>query len=178
MAAVYPEYLSDMDVIFCPSDAEHEEEQFLAEPNGAWLFETAPGSGVFNLSVDRMDGDPRNGQWNELPTNPLYCETSDISYTYLGYVVNDAAWAIPPTAVSTGGQTTLMGGFFEHVAFGPSNQPSINDTLRARDDGTLLQPGHVRTLRSGHHPLTDDVFDLACLHALALRSAHDASDNV
>jgi len=133
MAAVYPEYLSDMNVIFCPSDAEHTSEKFLADPDGAWLFETVPGSGVFNLSIDRMDGDPRNGEWNELTTNPLYCETSDISYTYLGYAVNDTAWAIPPTAVSTGGQTTLMGGFFEHVAFGPSQQPSIDATLQARE---------------------------------------------
>ncbi|MBI1319552.1 MAG: DUF1559 domain-containing protein [Candidatus Hydrogenedens sp.] len=133
MAALYPEYLSDANVLFCPSDAEQTPEKYLTEPDGEWLFETAPGSGIFVLAIERMDGDPRTGKWNEISSNPLFSDTSDISYSYLGYAVRDAAWAIPPTAVSTGGQTTLMGGFFNHVAFEPNNAGSIEDILRNRE---------------------------------------------
>ena len=64
---LYPEYLSDMNIYFCPSDATSDPEEFLECPGGTWC--TGP------------DG----------TLNPI--EFDDRSYVYYGYAAEDCyAW--------------------------------------------------------------------------------------
>jgi len=127
MESLYPEYLTDLNVIFCPSDAEDAAADYLDDPNGLWYFD--PGSGNARISVDRLDGDPSGNpqEWNELAGSPLNTDTADISYTYLGYMVKDNSWCVPPSASNFGGETTLMGGLFNHIAFQPNQQGGTLD---------------------------------------------------
>ena len=80
---VYPEYLTDLLVLFCPSDVQSSG-YYLDDPGGVWL---AP-DGTINL--DNIDG-------VELPDTPTTytppavgetAETCDVSYVYL-------SWAVP-----------------------------------------------------------------------------------
>jgi len=72
--AIYPEYLSDMNIYFCPSDAQSDPDSFLECPNGTWCVSQC-GAGHF------MQGqlDPE--------------EFDDRSYWYIGWMVeNDAVY--------------------------------------------------------------------------------------
>ena len=56
MRSTYPEYLTDPKIIFCPSDPKPADQ--LLKPGGD--FADASGK----LLIDRMDGDPRWGNYN------------------------------------------------------------------------------------------------------------------
>jgi len=86
MKATYPEYLTDLNVLFCPSDTESPD-TFLGEA-GDWLDVNG------NPVTDAMDGDPRNGLWDSS------IETSDRSYFYLGWAILDNAWLVPVDPIS------------------------------------------------------------------------------
>ena len=79
----YPEYLTDVNSLFCPSDSEDLSGVF--EPGGDF----ADASG--RILVDRMDGDPRNGEY--VPGSDIL--PADRSYVYFGWVVPDNSWLVP-----------------------------------------------------------------------------------
>ena len=81
LSATYPEYLSDLNIIFCPSDATESPPYYLG-PEGVWR---TPGG---SLSPARADGDPRGSGF-------AVVKTSDRSYTYLGWAIRDNSWIIP-----------------------------------------------------------------------------------
>ena len=80
--SVYPEYLTDLNVLFCPSDTESPE-AYLDPPDGLWV----EADGTVNL--DNIEG-------IELPDTPTtytppvsgVAQTADVSYVYL-------SWAVP-----------------------------------------------------------------------------------
>lgn len=82
MRAMYPEYLTDLNVIFCPSDGDDAPDKYLGE-NGDWLDDNG------NVLVERLDGDPR------YPGYLTNGQTSDRSYFYLGWAIHDNAWLVP-----------------------------------------------------------------------------------
>ncbi len=82
MQAVYPEYLTDLNVIFCPSDAGDAANTYLG-PGGSWL----DANGQVMLAA--LDGDPR------LPGYSSSVPTSDRSYFYLGWAIAKNSWLVP-----------------------------------------------------------------------------------
>jgi prepilin-type N-terminal cleavage/methylation domain-containing protein/prepilin-type processing-associated H-X9-DG protein len=87
-AAVYPEYLTDLEVLFCPSDSD--DTDALLSPGGPWV--NAQGQ----VLTERLDGDPRTGIYVPLPPrHPDYTPTSDVSYVYLGWIIYENAWLVP-----------------------------------------------------------------------------------
>lgn len=82
MKAVYPEYLTDLNIIFCPSDTESAN-TFLGQ-GGKWMDPS--GNGVL---VSLLDGDPR------LPGYVAGVDTSDRSYFYLGWAIPYNTWLVP-----------------------------------------------------------------------------------
>ena len=80
MYAVYPEYLSDLNLIFCPSDSERLDT--LLEPGGDWVNDRG------HVVLAQLDGDPRGDFDPDI-------DTSDRSYVYLGWVVRDNSWLVP-----------------------------------------------------------------------------------
>jgi prepilin-type processing-associated H-X9-DG protein len=82
MKATYPEYLTDLSVLFCPSDADDSIKEFL-DDGGSWMDVNG------NVLVSLMDGDPR------LPGYVAGVDTSDRSYFYLGWAIADNTWLVP-----------------------------------------------------------------------------------
>ena len=118
MPTIYPEYLSDLNVILCPSDPNANPADFL-EDNGDWVVETTPGN--WQLSLDKLEGDPRNGLWSRLPGDPLNTDTADLSYNYIGWACESNGWCTPPTAanLSISNPTTFLGAVYSWVVFEP-----------------------------------------------------------
>jgi len=88
MKATYPEYLTDLNVIFCPSDSESLD--LLMAAGGDWV------DGQGNILIDMLDGDPRPGNYVPLPEDdPDQTDTSDVSYMYLGWAIRDNSWLVP-----------------------------------------------------------------------------------
>ncbi len=114
MEETYPEYLTDLNVIFCPSDSEGDPDKFIGT-NGEWLDPFG------NISPELMDGDWSTGLYTPgipaafggpvAPSNT----TSDRSYIYLGYAIKDNAVISPFTDGGTGG----IFGFFITVNISP-----------------------------------------------------------
>ncbi len=99
MRSTYPEYLTDPKIIFCPSDPKPADQ--LLKPGGD--FADASGK----LLIDRMDGDPRWGNYNpEMKILP-----ADRSYAYLGWAVPDNSWLIPVAY----GQGFFLGEYYNRV---------------------------------------------------------------
>ena len=99
MRSTYPEYLTDPKIIFCPSDPEPADR--LLKPGGD--FVDASGK----LLIDRMDGDPRWGNYN--PSMKIL--PADRSYAYLGWAVPDNSWLIPVAY----GQGFFLGEYYNRV---------------------------------------------------------------
>ncbi len=95
MAATYPEYLNDLNVIFCPSDADDQPPRLLGD-GGEWL--DANGGIIISL----LDGDPTGVGYVE------DIDTSDVSYMYLGYAIRDNSWMVPVDWADDG---TVLGKF-------------------------------------------------------------------
>ena len=88
MEAVYPEYLTDLNVIFCPSDSESL--ALLMADGGDWVDANG------NILIDMLDGDPRLGNYVTLPDDdPNHTDTSDRSYFYLGWAIRENSWLVP-----------------------------------------------------------------------------------
>jgi prepilin-type N-terminal cleavage/methylation domain-containing protein/prepilin-type processing-associated H-X9-DG protein len=71
--SIYPEYLTDVNVMICPSDPEG---KTMLDPNanGGWV--DAEG----NLDINPVDGSGK------------FANQGDSSYTYIGYAVKDNSW--------------------------------------------------------------------------------------
>jgi prepilin-type N-terminal cleavage/methylation domain-containing protein/prepilin-type processing-associated H-X9-DG protein len=71
--AIYPEYLSDMNVYFCPSDANDSADEYLECPGSEWCVQNASSPKFNTLDPDEFD---------------------DRSYVYYGWAAeNDVVWA-------------------------------------------------------------------------------------
>lgn len=98
MEAMYPEYLTDLSVIFCPSDTESNTDRFIGQ-GGEWRDPAG------NLATELMDGDWSTGIYTPgIPgVQPASNSTSDRSYIYLGYAIKDNAVISPFTDGGTRG---------------------------------------------------------------------------
>lgn len=99
MEDVYPEYLTDLNIIFCPSDAENL--SALTDDGGGWVDANG------RILIGRLDGDPRTAEYDDGSSGDTV-PTSDRSYIYLGWAVKNNSWIIPAptnpaTALSTPG---------------------------------------------------------------------------
>ncbi|MBI2425495.1 MAG: DUF1559 domain-containing protein [Candidatus Hydrogenedentes bacterium] len=83
-AATYPEYLTDLNVLFCPSDSEGNLGA-LTDAGGDWVDANG------GIVVDMLDGDPRGGIYD--PDGGT--QTSDRSYIYLGWAIPDNSYIVP-----------------------------------------------------------------------------------
>ncbi|NLV42129.1 MAG: DUF1559 domain-containing protein [Candidatus Hydrogenedentes bacterium] len=124
----YPEYLTDLNSLFCPSDPENLKDVF--EPGGDF----ADASG--RILVDRMDGDPRDGEYT--PGSGIL--PADRSYVYFGWVVPENSWLVPVVW----GQGFFLGAYFERVV-----QPWMQaqyDLVEQRNDEdfTFVHAGNTR----------------------------------
>ncbi|MFM1919390.1 MAG: hypothetical protein RLZZ303_1024 [Candidatus Hydrogenedentota bacterium] len=119
--SVYPEYMTDLNIIFCPSDALADTGEFFGE-DGEWMWEETPGNWV--VEVDRIDGDDRRGRWSRIASSGLKSETGDLSYNYLGWAVRDHAWSVPPTWSNSdiSVPTSFLGAVYSWTVFEPRQQ--------------------------------------------------------
>jgi prepilin-type N-terminal cleavage/methylation domain-containing protein/prepilin-type processing-associated H-X9-DG protein len=117
MKATYPEYLSDLNVIFCPSDSESFTD--LTGPDGGWVDANQ------NLVLARLDGDSREPNYPFL-VGTTQVDTSDRSYIYLGWAIRDNSWLIP---VSLGGN--LLGAYAAEIAL-----PYLSNDLETVEERT------------------------------------------
>ena len=101
---VYPEYLTDLNILFCPSDTESVE-AFLDPPDGWWV----EADGTINL--DNIDA-------FELPDTPTTFTPSppgepshgcDVSYVYLSWTIPDNSYLDPIDALIAAYVTKMMG---------------------------------------------------------------------
>ena len=141
MGAVHPEYLSDLGVLFCPSDIESSA-KFLegSVEDGGWLF---PDSGTLNL--DQVDGFGPACMLN--PTGrPL--QTSDRSYIYLGWLITENAWLIP-VADQMGQPASLFLAYLLNLnpAFGGSLDRVDDDLGFTHPGNAKINPGETFTAR-------------------------------
>jgi prepilin-type N-terminal cleavage/methylation domain-containing protein/prepilin-type processing-associated H-X9-DG protein len=129
--ATYPEYLTDLNVIFCPSDTESPT-TYLG-PNGDWLDSNG------NVIVGRLDGEASD------PNYDPNIGTSDVSYIYLGWAIRDNSWLVP-VSVSTG-----ILNFYISVAVAPwltykaSGNPVDGEVVKrlADQDHDVNHPGNA-----------------------------------
>ncbi len=116
MRSMYPEYLTDLNVLFCPSSSQ--DHSVLLQPGGDWVDEDGA------VVLERLDGDPRTGRYDpEMGIRP-----ADRSYVYLGWAVPDNAWLIPVVW----GQGFFLGTYFNLVV-----QPWLQgdyDAVERRND--------------------------------------------
>lgn len=109
--AVYPEYLTDLNVLFCPSDATDSPQLYL-DPGGAWVDAND------NVILDRLVGDTRNGQYSRISGDPQYSQTADVSYVYLGWAIPGNSWLVP-LSLSEG----FVQAYQDYVFANPNNSP-------------------------------------------------------
>lgn len=82
LASTYPEYISDLSLIFCPSDALEPADKFIGQ-NGVWRIEND------TVSIARADGNPMLPGYDSVIT-------SDRCYFYFGWTIPSNGWIIPP----------------------------------------------------------------------------------
>ncbi len=143
MEATYPEYLTDIKIIFCPSDTENNIDKFTGT-GGQWLDV----NGV--LATDKLDGDWTSGVYTpgipnvQAPSN----DTSDRSYIYLGYAIQENAVISPFT---DGGSRGIFA-FFTVVNINPyygayagANIPALEAVKASLEkDHTFAHPGNSK----------------------------------
>lgn len=145
--AVYPEYLTDLNILLCPSDALANADELFGD-EGEWTREEPLGSGNWIVETDRLDGDDRRGYWSRLVGNPLNGETADLSYNYLGWAVKDHSWAVPPRAQNAaidGLPTSILGAVYSWVVFEPRQlpgNPTDNIVINNDRDFTFTHEGN------------------------------------
>jgi prepilin-type N-terminal cleavage/methylation domain-containing protein/prepilin-type processing-associated H-X9-DG protein len=131
MNAIYPEYLTDLNVLFCPSDATDSPGAYLDE-GGAWVDANG------DLIMDRLVGDARNGLYSRVAGDPQYVQTADVSYIYMGWAVPKNSWLVP-LSLSQG----FVGAYQNHVNSDPSNAGGgINFVIANSEDFGFTHPGN------------------------------------
>jgi len=80
LQASYPEYISDLNVLFCPSDVETSEDY--VEAGGQWYNS----SGLLDMAI--ADGDERSSEYTGQAT-------SDRSYIYMGWALPGNEYIVP-----------------------------------------------------------------------------------
>lgn len=98
LAAVYPEYLTDLAVLFCPSDANERPETYIGT-DGDWRDDDGA------LTISRPDGDPRYPGFAPVGT-------SDRSYFYFSWVIPSNASIVPPDPLLDLYVTNIKNPFF------------------------------------------------------------------
>ncbi len=88
--AVYPEYLTDINVIFCPSDSEAPGLYLDTTPGEGWL--NADGTPNINQIEGDVDVSPNSDPYAAAPPG---APPADRSYMYMGYAVAENDWIIP-----------------------------------------------------------------------------------
>lgn len=127
LTLTFPDYLNDLDVIFCPSDARDARDTFIG-PAGIWRVPDG------RLSTARADGDPRFPDF-------AVTATSDRSYFYLGWAIPENAWIIPPDP--------FLDQYIENVFDAFDNTPAAAGLAAAATDsdnaggGPILHPGNA-----------------------------------
>lgn len=84
---MYPEYISDIKVLFCPSDTESATDYLDAPPGEGWR--NADGS----ININQIEGFDAS-----LQSDPFDADkgaSSDRSYIYLGWAIPENDWMIP-----------------------------------------------------------------------------------
>ena len=137
VASMYPEYLTDLNVLVCPSDSEAGI-QFQTEVDRNWVkdslsvppvAESDPQYGEIDLA--KLDG-IRGGS----PLNPVLQGHSDNSYIYLGWLIKDNSMLQPPT--------DLLTAYINALAL--SNPPKNDEDIPFTKDGVEIT---VYRLREG-----------------------------
>ncbi len=126
MQATYPEYLTDLNILFCPSDGDDTPATFLDE-GGDWLDANG------NIVMSLLDGDPTGFGYIE------DIDTSDVSYMYLGYAIRDNSWMVPVDWTNTG---TVLGKFVDlfgsdWMAVSSSGDIAARESLLNNMDGDI-----------------------------------------
>ncbi|NIA16559.1 MAG: hypothetical protein GWP08_21085 [Nitrospiraceae bacterium] len=135
LQATYPEYISDLNIIFCPSDGNNAADDYIGD-GGAWLDPNG------NINLANADGDPR------LPGYDASIGTSDGSYFYLGFAIPDNSWVVP-VDISRG----LLAFYATKIAIYWIGTPDY-ETLEANNDQdhTFSHPGNT-VLAAGDYDL-------------------------
>ncbi|MFP4502102.1 MAG: type II secretion system protein [Candidatus Hydrogenedentota bacterium] len=104
--AVYPEYINDLDIIFCPSDTESSQD-YLRE-DGRWVDASG------NVNLQFIEGDPAEAGYVQQDGNGQSIRGADVSYIYMSWVVKDNSWLVPvPTNLTQAG--TVLGEFVNQI---------------------------------------------------------------
>lgn len=119
VGVMYPEYINNLELLFCPSDQTQEEEDFLDEGKGIWGTDNG-GTTPWQISVALIDGDPAPTDPSVTPWDSVSRPvTGDVSYNYLGWVVRNNSWCVPPSSDPGGSEFSFMAGLFAHIVNGP-----------------------------------------------------------
>jgi len=114
--SIYPEYLSDMHIYFCPSQVDNRAENYIDCPGAFWCSGTQEG-GVYSLPAN-------GGYW----LNPTWFD--DRTYIYNGWISeNDNVWA-----------TTSITWAVWRSAAGSVYPPTAFDIVKADDNDISLPP--------------------------------------
>lgn len=122
MSATYPEYLTDLNVIFCPSDSEPLDQ--LLEKGGDWV------DAAGNVIMSRLDGDPR------LPFYDSSINTSDRSYIYLGWAIPNNAYIVPINGLVAFYVVTAQ------VPFNAGQYQTVAANMDEDQEYTMIAPGN------------------------------------
>mgnify|MGYP006278890349 CR=1 FL=1 len=135
MPTMYPEYMTDLNVLFCPSDADSPEDLLSVDGEG-WL-NTEGG-----VDLGLVDGDPQLG-WTDDPDRPAL---SDVSYIYLGWAIEGNEIIVPIDIGNAFGGAGILG-FYLTRAFLPFQDctaaggcDDVRDNMDADQDFT--HPGN------------------------------------
>ena len=95
LPTLYPEYLSDLNVVFCPSDTDVAADYLARDTTrGGWLDPATGGPNIEQIDGAGQECDP-------VTYAALDGKTSDASYTYLSWAIPDNAYLVP-ASVNTG----------------------------------------------------------------------------
>jgi len=97
VASMYPEYLTDLNVLVCPSDSEAGI-QFETEVDRNWVKDSlsVPSVSESDPQYGEIDLAKLDGIRGSAPLSPVLQGHSDDSYIYLGWLIEKNAWLDPP----------------------------------------------------------------------------------
>ena len=103
VGAIYPEYLSDLNIFLCPSDGDAGD-PFQTEKDSNWVYDSSSVPPVTSaeahygkIDMNKLDGIRSSNYLGGTP--PVLEGHSDLSYIYLGWIIPDNAWIDPPTDI-------------------------------------------------------------------------------
>lgn len=102
VSAMYPEYLTDVNVLICPSDSEAGI-QFQTEVDRNWVKDglSMPPVSDTDPQYGEIDLDKLDGIRGSNPLSPTLQGHADNSYIYLGWLIQSNAWLDPVTDMLT-----------------------------------------------------------------------------